>query len=162
MNKRNAKPYQKLLVAGLCGLGLWAGSAVASDFDRHDRYQRHDYPAYLADRSHRPDHKGERIERRLDRKGDRIERKLAHRAAELRYQGRYAEARRLERKGAQINYRLDRKGERIHRQLDRRDHHGQHYGYVSGHHDDRPRHYPRPHASGVTVAIDLGHLIFRH
>ena len=145
MKSNNANLYKRLLVVGLCGLGLWAGSAAA----RGDRFDQ-----------------GAQLERQLDRKGDRIERRLDRRADALRDQGRYAEARRLERKGDKIDRRLDRKGERLHRQWDRK----HRYGHVVDHHHDH-RYYrpapiyvvrlPRHHESGVTVAIDLGSWIIR-
>jgi hypothetical protein len=164
MKSNNSKPNILLLAAGLCGLGLWAGSASA-----------HGYAGEGAREQWALERAGARIERRYDRKGDRIERQLDVRARQLRYQGRYREARELQRLGDRIDHRLDRKGERLHRQVVRAG--GRHHGGrdASWRHRDSHRHhqstycppprrvavapwpgYPR---SGVTVAIDLGHWV---
>lgn len=160
-NKRT--PNNILLAVGLCGLGLWAGTASA-----------YGYPDEGARVERRLDRAGDRIERRYDRKGDRIERQLDVRADQLRRQGRYGEARELERLGDRIDHRLDRKGERINRALTRegeRAHRDWDYAYRERyeHRVYQPAYcppvpprplvverwpvYPQP---GVTVAIDLG------
>ena len=145
MKSNNANLYKRLLAAGLCGLGLWAGTAAAHG-DRYDR--------------------GAQLERQWDRKGDRIERRLDRRADALREQGRYAEARRLERKGDRIDRRLDRNAARLPRQWDREHrsaqagcrHEHPHYRPVPVYAPPPRHHHPDP---GVTVAIDLGRWIFR-
>lgn len=157
MTEQQAKPAKALMLAGLCGLVLWGGSAAAHGYD-DDRYPRHD----RFDRYERAEHlyrKGDRIERRLDRKGDRIEARLRHEAAHLRAEGRYAEARRLERKGMKINRHLDRKGERIHDKLHRkadrlsyRERSGWHRG---DHHDYRPYRPREVHVHGGRVAFAI-------
>ena len=140
MKTNNATLYKRLLAIGLCGLGLWAGSAAAHG-DRYDR--------------------GDALARQWDRKGDRIERRLDRRADQLR-----AGARRLERIGDRIDRRMDRKGERLQRRWDR-DHR---HGHVAVHRHDHPDYRPMPvyvaawpyhREPGVTLSIDLGRWVIR-
>lgn len=156
MHNQNTNTFKRLITVGLCGLGLWAGSAAA-----HDDGLRH--------QARQLDLRGDRIEHRLDRKGDRIERRFERRARELRAQGRYAEARRLVRKGHQIDRRLDARGERINRRLDRQadrllaqwrhEHrHELRYGDRHAYRDYRPRHHHDPE---LVLSVDLGHWVIR-
>jgi len=150
MTNQQRKPRVLLLLAGLCGLGLWAGSAAAGSAEG----------SHLA---RQLDRMGDRIERYYDHEGDRIARKLRHRAERLRAHGRYAEARDLERRARRVDRRLDRKGRRLNHELDLQARELRHRDHDRvGYRQPPPRH-PRPAAlaygpprPGVVLGVDLG------